>query len=233
MAESIVQQAGAAAIPLEPSTLGRRKPFGKIAQPSTSMRSHAKPANARQASGTGTGTGYLSKLVGNSFHGMLSSSTPKVGGVNNDAAAKRALSINGMGGISLGGANNTFLGEEGKDQGRDDGSLVRITPSSPIAFRKGAATSGSTESTPRTPHGTALSVGRSMSQGGGWTAADDYVVLVTSTLAQVSTLVEALEAPQIPPMGVVVVCPLYEWNQEQDREEMRRLRTFHQVGHIY
>lgn len=56
-----------------------------------------------------------------------------------------------------------------------------------------------------------------------------FIVLVTPTLAQVSTLVEALEAPQVPGMGLTVVCPLYEWNQERDEEEIRRLRAFPQV----
>lgn len=56
-----------------------------------------------------------------------------------------------------------------------------------------------------------------------------YIVLVTPTLAQVSTLVEAFEAPQVPTMGFVVVCPLYDWNQERDQEEIRRLRAFPQV----
>lgn len=58
---------------------------------------------------------------------------------------------------------------------------------------------------------------------------EGYIVLVTPTLAQVSKLVQTLEAPQVPVMGVVVVCPLYEWNQERDLEELRRLRTFPQV----
>ncbi|CAB1121185.1 unnamed protein product [Ectocarpus sp. CCAP 1310/34] len=56
-----------------------------------------------------------------------------------------------------------------------------------------------------------------------------YMVLVTPTLAQVSMLVEAFEAPQVPKMGFVVVCPLYDWNQERDQEEIRRLRAFPQV----
>ena len=34
----------------------------------------------------------------------------------------------------------------------------------------------------------------------------------------------------MPQMGIVVVCPLYEWNSDQDEDEMRRLRTFPQVG---
>lgn len=57
-----------------------------------------------------------------------------------------------------------------------------------------------------------------------------YVVLLTPTLEQVSLLVAALEAPQVPTMGFVVVCPLYDWNQERDEEEIRRLREFTQVG---
>lgn len=56
-----------------------------------------------------------------------------------------------------------------------------------------------------------------------------YIVLVTPTLAQVSTLVQALEVPQAPRMEFRVICPLYEWNQERDAEEMRRLRKFPQV----
>ncbi|CAM9568449.1 unnamed protein product, partial [Ectocarpus sp. 12 AP-2014] len=66
---------------------------------------------------------------------------------------------------------------------------------------------------------------RSPNNGGG----GGYMVLVTPTLAQVSTLVEAFEAPQVPTMGFVVVCPLYDWNQERDQEEIRRLRAFPQV----
>ncbi|CAM9455333.1 unnamed protein product [Ectocarpus sp. 12 AP-2014] len=66
---------------------------------------------------------------------------------------------------------------------------------------------------------------RSPSNGGG----GGYMVLVTPTLAQVSTLVEAFEAPQVPTIGFVVVCPLYDWNQERDQEEIRRLRAFPQV----
>lgn len=67
-----------------------------------------------------------------------------------------------------------------------------------------------------------------VSGGGGEDAG--YVVLVTPTLEQVSLLVAALEAPQVPTMGLVVVCPLYDWNQERDEEEIRRLREFTQVG---
>lgn len=59
--------------------------------------------------------------------------------------------------------------------------------------------------------------------------AGGYVVLLTPTLEQVSLLVAALEAPQVPKMGFVVVCPLYDWNQERDEEEIRRLREFTQV----
>lgn len=66
------------------------------------------------------------------------------------------------------------------------------------------------------------------SEGGGGEAG--YVVLVTPTLSQVSALVEALQAPQVRRTGIVVVCPLYDWNQEQDVNEMRRLRRFPQVG---
>ncbi|CAM9647012.1 unnamed protein product [Ectocarpus sp. 4 AP-2014] len=66
---------------------------------------------------------------------------------------------------------------------------------------------------------------RSPNNGGG----GGYMVLVTPTLAQVSTLVEAFEAPQVPTMGFVVVCPLYDWNQERDQEDIRRLRAFPQV----
>ncbi|CAM9505092.1 unnamed protein product, partial [Ectocarpus fasciculatus] len=67
------------------------------------------------------------------------------------------------------------------------------------------------------------------SGGGGGGGGGGYIVLVTPTLAQVSTLVEAFEAPQVPTMGFVVVCPLYDWNQERDQEEILRLRTFPQV----
>lgn len=66
--------------------------------------------------------------------------------------------------------------------------------------------------------------------GGGLDEAEGYVVLLTPTLAQIATLVEALEAPQLPTMGFVVVCPMYDWNQEQDEVEIRRLRKFPQVG---
>ncbi len=66
--------------------------------------------------------------------------------------------------------------------------------------------------------------------GGGRDDAEGYVVLLTPTLAQIATLVEALEAPQLPTMGFVVVCPMYDWNQEQDEGEIRRLRKFPQVG---
>lgn len=67
--------------------------------------------------------------------------------------------------------------------------------------------------------------------GGGGDEDGGYVVLLTPTLEQVSLLVAALEAPQVPKMGFVVVCPLYEWNQERDEEELRRLREFTQVGY--
>ena len=66
-------------------------------------------------------------------------------------------------------------------------------------------------------------------EGGGSDKDGGYVVLVTPTLEQVSLLVAALEAPQVPKMGFVVVCPLYDWNQERDEEEIRRLREFSQV----
>ena len=65
---------------------------------------------------------------------------------------------------------------------------------------------------------------------GGRDETEGYVVLLTPTLAQIATLVEALEAPQLPKVGFVVVCPMYDWNQEQDEGEIRRLRKFPQVG---
>lgn len=75
-----------------------------------------------------------------------------------------------------------------------------------------------------------MSIGNKRSPySGGGGCGGGYIVLVTPTLAQVSTLVEAFEAPQVPTMGFVVVCPLYDWNQERDQEEILRLRTFPQV----
>eukprot|EP00903_Cladosiphon_okamuranus_P017959 g16523.t1 len=71
--------------------------------------------------------------------------------------------------------------------------------------------------------------GATANNGGGGDGDEEYVVLLTPTLEQVSLLVAALEAPQVPKMGVVVVCPLYDWNQERDEEEIRRLREFSQV----
>lgn len=73
-------------------------------------------------------------------------------------------------------------------------------------------------------NGTAGTDGHGRDEDGG------CVVLLTPTLEQVSLLVAALEAPQVPTMGFVVVCPLYTWNQERDEEEIRRLREFTQVG---
>eukprot|EP00752_Nemacystus_decipiens_P006321 g5698.t1 len=65
--------------------------------------------------------------------------------------------------------------------------------------------------------------------GDGGAEDEEYVVLLTPTLEQVSLLVAALEAPQVPKMGFVVVCPLYDWNQERDEDEIRTLREFSQV----
>lgn len=100
--------------------------------------------------------------------------------------------------------------------------------SSPIDSRKGVLALGATGESTRGGGGS------STSGAGGEEGHDlgEYIVLVTPTLADVSTLVEALEAPQVLGMECRVVCPLYEWNQEQDEEEMCRLRTFPQVWRV-
>lgn len=229
MAEKIVERAGAT-IPFVSSATGRRKSFASMAEASENARKRTKPVAARRASRTGPRT--FSDLVGNSFKRLLSSPAPEVGSVNSHGAARQPWSSIDTGDVGVvHGVNDAVDGGRGGD-GSDDGGLVRIAPSSPASSRKGAAaaTAGSIEASPRTPHGSALSMGRSKALEEAWTTAGGYIVLVTPTLALVSTLMEALEAPQVPTMGFVVVCPLYEWNQEQDDEEIRRLRTFPQVG---
>lgn len=102
------------------------------------------------------------------------------------------------------------------------------SPLSPIASHK-SATWASDSASARLKSAGAGALQKAGASAGG-AERGGYIVLVSPTLAQVSTLVDALEAPQVPGMGIVVVCPLHEWNQERDVEEIRRLRAFPHVG---
>lgn len=68
---------------------------------------------------------------------------------------------------------------------------------------------------------------------GGQGRAEDHIVLVTPSLCDVSTLVEALQAPQVPHMGFVVVCPMHAWRRHRDEEEMVKLQRFPEVGNMH
>lgn len=64
---------------------------------------------------------------------------------------------------------------------------------------------------------------------------DDYrrwaahIVLVTPSLSDVSTWVEALKTSQVPDMGFVVVCPMHSWRRRRDEEDMLRLQKLPRV----
>lgn len=57
----------------------------------------------------------------------------------------------------------------------------------------------------------------------------DHIVLVTPSLSDVSTWVEALKTSQVPDMGFVVVCPMHSWRRRRDEEDMLRLQKLPRV----
>lgn len=205
MAESIVEQAVGALLPQTAAT----------AASVSSSPSGSKRREFAAPSGGGIGNNKDKRVARGSTAGTIA--------LGSTAASRSAEVGPGLGltdnGFGVGVSGRTYRGGgnsniTGSGNGWDSNDFLSRDLS------ESAAAAGNENSR--------VAEGDGWGDGGG-EEAGGYVVLLTPTLAQVSTLVEALEAPQVPSMGFVVVCPLYVWNQERDEEEIRRLRTFPQV----
>ncbi|CBN74862.1 cation chanel protein, possibly calcium-activated BK potassium channel, alpha subunit [Ectocarpus siliculosus] len=205
VAESIVEQAVGALLPF---------PEKSVPQPPPSS---ALKGSVREGAGVKGHGSTAATAMALTADGRTAGVLPRLG--------RTTKGVGGRSGSGGGGSRGDVTNSRGAETAREDLQISTVGGRGEGGGRSSTGGGSRNGDGASSPSKMAIGNKRSPNNAGG----GGYIVLVTPTLAQVSTLVEAFEAPQVPTMGFVVVCPLYDWNQERDQEEIRRLREFPQV----